>query len=265
MAEGTTHAQRLHATLSTLSDDDPRIDEEFFRIVDHDDIGHGDREPPVVLVGVVHDHPASVHRVSQIVSTLDPEIVGLELPRIAMPLFETYARVEDDHENAGGEMSAAIRAAGDARVVGLDMPDLGSLLSLARTMWRENVSSHTARSIADDVWRVSRHALAGRLVAAGLPLAMVGGDVGRRQRYDVTDADPPAVQAEHERRHVRRSRSLLEALDMPSSTRLVDDVRERSIGARLVDLQADASSPVVAVVGYDHLDRVVKSMERVDA
>lgn len=244
----------LQALLSNLRADDPRLEAEYVRIVDRDE------GAPVVLVGVVHDHPASIYRVQAFVDTLDPEVLGLELPRIVMPLFEKYAQADEEREDPGGEMSAAIRAAGDADVVGLDMPDLGSLVSLAKRMWRENVTSGTARSIADDVCRLYRHALAGRLVAAGLPLAIVGGDVHRRQRYEVTAADPPAVQAEHERRHVRKSSSLLNSLDLPSATRLIDDERERRIASRLVDLQVGSTSPIVAVVGYQHLDTVVEAM-----
>ncbi|MFC7081645.1 hypothetical protein [Halorussus caseinilyticus] len=39
----------------------------------------------VTLVGVVHDHPASVHRARAVVRERDPEVVALEAPPLAVP------------------------------------------------------------------------------------------------------------------------------------------------------------------------------------
>lgn len=242
----------LPYSLATLARDDPRLNVEYVRLLESDD------HAPVVLVGVVHDHPASIHRVRRLVEAVDPSVVGLELPQIATPLFEQYARLSESGEDAsaGGEMSAAIQTAGDARIVGLDMPDVASFASLARRMWTERVSSKTARAVFDDVWRLSRHALAVRLVATGLPAVLFDGDVERTQSYDVSSDDTPAVQAEHELRHVRRSAALLRSLEPPFATRLVDDVRERRIASRLAALRGETDGPVVAVLGYQHLDAV---------
>lgn len=286
--------ESLESLLTTLGASDPRIGDEYVRIVES--AGHA----PVILVGVVHDHPASIHRVRTIIDTLEPEVLGLELPSLATPLFEQFAGGEGDVETdsaglgaltdggsvdaeaaraenakgdvdpeapdgwtghaAGGEMTAAITAADDARIVGLDMPDRRSLTSLAATMWREGVSSATMRTVAEDVWRLSRHAAESRLVAAGLPQSIVKHELGGRHRYEVSPADPPAVQADHEHGHVRKSRALLQSLEPPAATRLVDDVRERSIGDRLTTLRTETTEPMVAVVGYNHLDRVAEAM-----
>lgn len=252
------NSSSLSDVVDELGAEDPRVSDEYVRIVD------SDRHAPVVVVGVVHDHPASIHRVDSLVDALDPAVLGLELPQVVTPLFEQYARHEP-HRNAGGEMSAAIRAADDdTHVVGLDMPDLRSLLRLGRTLWHERVSTRTARSVVDDVWRLSRHALAGRLIATGLPMTVVGTEVDRRQEYEVSHDDPPAVQADHEHSHVRRSRALMESFEVPSATRLIDDTRERHIGERLATLRTDpaaSTGPIVAVVGYNHLDRVVVALQ----
>jgi pheromone shutdown protein TraB len=312
--------ESLEARLDSLGANDPRVGSEYVRIVE------SGRRSPVVLLGVVHDHPASVHRVRTVVESLDPAVLGLELPPLVTPLFEQFAgHAGTDTENStkvsqsrredrstldgaladggtadaeetnrrtterdtaderaafpemhdetagksstspaavgpGGEMSAAIEAAGDARVVGLDMPDGRSLTALATTLWRERVSAETARTVAYDVWTLCRHAVEGRLVAAGAPANLAKHDLMRQHRYEVTTDDPPVVQADHEHSHVRRSRALHQSLEPPRATRLVDDVRERRIGTRLAELSAETTEPVVAVVGYDHLDRIAEAM-----
>src|SRR6056297_2195481 len=94
---------------------DPRMNDEYVRRLP--DAG-------VTLVGVVHDHPASVHRAREVVRERDPDVVALEAPPLAMPLYETYARESRTPPTFGGEMSAAAQAAReeDAEVVGIDGP-----------------------------------------------------------------------------------------------------------------------------------------------
>jgi hypothetical protein len=65
-------AERLRAR------EDPRLNEDFWRVVSGDG---GD----VILVGVVHDHPSSCHRVRTLAEEFDPDVVGLELPPLAIP------------------------------------------------------------------------------------------------------------------------------------------------------------------------------------
>ncbi len=96
--------------------DDPRITEQFCR---HLEGSAGD----LILLGVVHDHPASVARVERVLEAVDPDVLALELPSAALPLYRTYAAGgadESDSPRFGGEMSAAIRASPDVDVVGID-------------------------------------------------------------------------------------------------------------------------------------------------
>ena len=85
--------------------EDPRLDEEYLRC-----LPGTDRHGPVLLVGVVHDHPASIARVVRMVETFPPDTLALELPPLAMPLFRRYAADSQQPPRLGGEMSAAIQS-----------------------------------------------------------------------------------------------------------------------------------------------------------
>ncbi len=101
------------AVASSLGDDgDPRLTPETVRCVP----GRGDRG--VVVVGVVHDHPASLFRVAHLVETVEAAVLALELPPLAVPLFRLYARDDRTPPRLGGEMSVAVRAAGSPRETG---------------------------------------------------------------------------------------------------------------------------------------------------
>ena len=67
---------------------------------------------PLLVVGCVHDHPASVFRARSLVESLAPDVVAVELPGLAVPLFERVGRTADEGpDSVGGEMSAALPAA----------------------------------------------------------------------------------------------------------------------------------------------------------
>lgn len=224
--------------------DDPRLSGEYVRIVDDD----------VVLVGVVHDHPSSIFRSRAVVEAIDPATVALEIPDGLVPLFRQYAA--DDSES-GGEMVAAIGAA-DGEVVGIDLPDRGSLRELAGRLRREDISLGAKARAAATAARLYAHTIRGRLVAAGVPSRWLGRDPGAIRSYDCSSADAPARQAEHESVHVSRSRSLSRAFVPPETTRVLDAAREAAMVERIDELRREGS--VVAVLGYDHVDAVADEL-----
>ena len=58
--------------------DDPRVTDRWCR-----------RGPAtnVTLLGVVHDHPASVARARIVAEAMGPDVLALELPAAAVPLY----------------------------------------------------------------------------------------------------------------------------------------------------------------------------------
>lgn len=230
--------------MEALAGDDPRLDGQYVRIIDA-------TPQPVVLVGVVHDHPASVYRARRTVAALDPGVVALEAPDAVTPVFAAHAR---DEEAAGGEMTAAVSAAGDADVVGVDAPGQGTLRSLGTVLADERPSVAAVAGTLRTLGRIGAHAARGRLQAAGVPARWLGGEFDRSQSYDCTAADSAVEQAAHEATRLERSTSLLRAFDPPPAMRVLDAVRERQMGRRIASLAA--SDVVVAVVGCSHLDGV---------
>ncbi|NIB98548.1 hypothetical protein [Halobacterium sp. R2-5] len=206
---------------------------------------------PVVLVGVVHDHPASVHRARAVTEAVDPPTLAVELPDALVGLFASYAETTDA---AGGEMTAAIDAAPDADVVGIDAPDLGSTRELVAEVRDARPSLDATARIARAFGRLVSRTTRGWLHAAGVPASWLGDVPGEAQRFDCSLSDPPAEQAAHETAHVRRSTSLLRTFEVPAATRVVDAARERYMARRLAALREE--SLVVAVVGFSHLEEI---------
>lgn len=240
----TTDTADLRRRLDALADTDPRLDGAYVRLVD-------DTPNPAVLLGVVHDHPASVARVRAVVDTVDPDVVAVEAPDVLTPAFTEI-------DGAGGEMTAAAdAAAADAEVVGVDAPGRGTLRSLASVVADEQPDAGTVASALADLGRLGAHAVRGRLQAAGVPEQWLGGAFERTQSYDCPPDASPAEQASHEASRVSRSTSLLRAFDPPPATRVLDAVRERQMGRRLAALAGgDDDSVLVGVVGFSHLDAV---------
>ena len=223
---------------------DPRVTAETVRCLP----GRGDRGA-VLVVGVVHDHPASLFRVAHLVETARPAILALELPPLAVPLFRSYARDGRTPPPLGGEMSGAIQAAGDARGVGIDGPSLRYLWVLAG---RVGTDTSVVRAVVRDTLGDVRQAVTtriGAVVGRYTPLrAQVYDHIG----YEVTMFDSPAEQAAHELAHVERQRTFMRAVQVPAGRRAVDDAREATMLGRLRTLRRQGD--VVAVVGLDHLD-----------
>ena len=233
--------------------DDPRITPQFCRHL------HGDG--PVTLLGVVHDHPASVARVELLLEQLEPDVLALELPAAALPLYRRYAHegTNDEPPAYGGEMTAAIRAAPDADVVGIDAPNWSFVRRLATRLLADRVAPSTARRVLSSLGGATRTALTCRVAATVSNATSTTIACDDPIEYACSTDDSPARQAEHERSHVAGVKTLLQLQataddgdDELSATGYRDETREACMIDHLESLREDGS--VVAVVGVDHLD-----------
>lgn len=235
-------------------DGDPRIAAEHVRCRPGDDtLG------TVLLVGVVHDHPASVYRAGHVVERFEPDALALELPALSVPLFRLYAGDGYSPPRLGGEMSMAILAGSDVPAVGIDAPNAAYLRRVARRLLTDGVSPSVARRVVRDV-------LAGYVRAIACRVASVVGSVTPfRPRlythipYDASLLDDPAEQADHETAHLERHRSFIDAVETPPVTRLIDGTREATMADRVERLRREGD--VVAVVGFGHLDPLSELIE----
>ncbi|WP_247002620.1 hypothetical protein [Halosolutus gelatinilyticus] len=234
--------------------DDPRVTPRFYRCVP----GHADRD--VHLLGVVHDHPASIARVERVLETIDPDVLALELPAAALPLYRAYADGGDaGPPRFGGEMSAAIRAAPDADVVGIDAPNWSFLRRLVARLVADRVSPSTARRVISSVGGATRSALTCRIAATLTHATSMTIACDDPIEYGCTRADPPAEQAAHERSHVAGVQALLRSVDTDRSALAYrDKTRERCMVDRLES--ARSTGDVVAVVGVDHLEALATAL-----
>jgi hypothetical protein len=228
---------------------DPRLRADSVEFVP----GTHDREP-VCLVGVVHDHPASVARVRKVVSALSPDVLALELPPSGVGLFERFAADGASPPSRGGEMSAAIQATPESRVVGIDAPSRRFAGVLGATLQEGDVDRETIAGITRRTTSLTAHAVACWAAGTAKRLSLPFPDVAPQLEYDCEHADPPRVQAEHEAGHVRRSQSFLAAVDAPAGQERFGELRESAMASRVRSLRTDES--VVAVVGFDHLEAV---------
>jgi len=232
---------------------DPRLDERWFETLPGDD-GTG----TLVLVGAVHDHPSTVHRVAETVAGLSPDVLALEVSPLAVGLFERTARhTSDRHEY--GEMTAAVRACEDARVVGVDAPSADWCRAFGTYLTTERPSARDAWDVLGGAASIGRHAARYRIAAAAGRLPGVDPTVDPPEPFAVDATDPPAEQARDERRQASRSRSLLAAADLPPAVERLDALRESAMASRLAALRDDGD--VVAVIGRSHLDPVRKRLD----
>lgn len=233
-------------------DTDPRIPADSVRQV-------SGARGTVTLIGVVHDHPASTYRASEIVSELDPDVLALELPPLAVGLYEQYARDTRSPPPFGGEMSAAIQAAPTERVVGIDGPTPGFLARLGRTLIRERASLATVRRMFEYLRTATRTALTCRAAAALASLTSVRVEVDPPIEYETDGTDDADRQATDERRQIRRARGVLNALEPPRAVRFRDTAREAHMADLLGRLRR--TGDVVAVVGHGHLDPLTERLD----
>lgn len=232
--------------MTTGHGDDPRLETPYVETFD----GTGE-DGTVTLVGVVHDHPASVYRVRTVVDAAAPDVLAVELPPLAVPLYETYADSEESPPVFGGELSAAIQAAETGDVVGIDGPSPGFVRELGRWLVRERASRTTVSRSLRSLLSITGTALTCRVAATlgrHTPLRVA---VGSATSHGTTREDPPAEQAADERRQIRTAVSVMDAFETPSS-RSRSESRERHMADRLATVRTRGD--VVAVVGAGHFD-----------
>lgn len=234
---------------------DPRIDPDQLRLYNGPDGG------PLLVVGCVHDHPASTFRARALVESLRPDVVGVELPGLALPLFERVGRDSNGHPSAGGEMSAALAAAADvgAERAGIDTLGPRFARSLLSELRRESASLDTIKRVLGSVSDVAGHALACRLSAALGPFGTTAPVHDRAYEHDIAPDAAPSTQAEDEHRQLTRSLSVLRAFEQPLANDVVDAAREETMVANLAEVREDGS--VVGVVGFDHLSGITELLD----
>lgn len=235
------------------SDDLLSADSQYFRRIE----GRENRSA-VTLVGVVHGHPASAHRVRRLVEAVDPDTVALELPSLAVALASVRARDVAVPPRAGGEMSAAVQAA-SGRVEGIDAPSVGYVRHLFSYCRHEGVSVRTLRNLFGDLLRSTRQSIRWRLAATIERRLGASLDVGRSDRHDVDGDEPLATLIENEDRHVSITRTFRNATETPASVDVVDSIREHAMAEHLDRLAA--AGDVVAVVGLSHLDPIAEQLQ----
>lgn len=237
-------------------DSDPRVTGEYVRQASTE-------SGTLTLVGVVHDHPASTHRVQQVIETIDPAVLALELPPVSIPLFEQYAETDRTPPAFGGEMSAAIQAAETGSTVGIDRPTGGFFARLAHKLLRERPSLETVRGVLANAASTTRHAIRCRVAAAIARRSSIRLEVDAPVPHDISSTASPDEQARDEREQVERSRSFMNAFEdaTPSRASQIEDAaREAEMARRLSERRTDGDT--VAVVGIHHLDSLA---ERLDA
>ncbi|WP_255170642.1 hypothetical protein [Natrononativus amylolyticus] len=225
--------------------DDPRITDQFCRRVVDDGA--------VTLLGVVHDHPASIARVELVLEAASPDVLALELPPAAIPLYRMYARDPSPAPRFGGEMAAAIRAADGVDLRGIDAPSWSFLRQLVHRLVGERVAPSTARRVLSSVGSATRTAVTCRLAATLTHATSMTVAYDDPIEYDCDHTDSPERQAAHEQAHVAGVQALLGGADA-SAVAYRDETRERCMIDRLEAARRQGS--VVAVVGVDHLEAI---------
>ncbi|WP_418285712.1 hypothetical protein [Halorubrum sp. DTA46] len=231
--------------------DDPRITGEHLRSIDTP-------TGTVTLVGVVHDHPASVFRVRTVVTDRVPDVLALELPPLSLPLFERYAEDTRTPPVFGGEASAAIQASTTDRVVGIDGPTLPFLRRLAVTLYRKGGSIGTVRGILHGLASVTKNTLRCRLAGSLAAVTSIRLEVDSPVTYATSRVDSPERQAENEHSQITRARAVMDAFEPSRAASFGDDVRETHMADRLAEFRNDGD--VVAVVGRHHLEPIAEQL-----
>lgn len=228
--------------------DDPRIDERFVRRYPADD-----RRGAAIVVGVAHDHPASVYRVAAVGRVFAPDVLALELPGPSVPLYRLFAAGRS-LPRQGGEMSAAIGAAPDATAVGIDVPSVATARSLFAGVREASLSPPEVGTVLGDVVAIGVHSARQLLAAVLLRATAMPVADDAAMVHDVSAADSPADQARDEATIAAAGAALFDALEKPAPARVLDEARERAMAARIQAHRREGT--VLAVVGIDHLSGI---------
>jgi len=241
-----------------MKDEDPRMASEYVRRV-----STSGEDGDVVLVGVVHDHPASKHRVRAVIRDVMPDVLALELPPLAVPLYERYASDEHSPAHCGGEMSVAVGSARTNRVKGIDGPTPAFLRRLLGNLYRDGASCLTVSRVLSGLTSITRRAVLCRVVATVMSLTPIHLAVDWRIDHDCDRTDDPADQAVDERRQIRRTEAAMSVFTESEATYVRKTTREAHMTRRLSALRTEGET--VAVVGIDHLDAVAGRLNGVQS
>lgn len=236
---------------------DPRLDSGYISCVPGG-TGFGS----ILLIGVVHDHPASVFRVHAVLEELTPDVLALELPPLAVSLFRLYSKDSFMPPRLGGEMSMAIKAAESARVVGIDSPNRTFLRQLAGWVADGRIPRTLFRDLGRDLISSTAHAMACQFGAAIGSITRLRLRLYSHIEYDCSIFDSPTVQADHEASHLAKQQALIRSIEVPQARQLIDELRDESMATQLIDLSLEGD--VIAVVGVEHLDPLLERLHRVD-
>ncbi|MFC4439407.1 MULTISPECIES: hypothetical protein [Natrialbaceae] len=232
--------------------DDPRITEQFCRRI-------AGAQSDLILLGVVHDHPASVARVERVLEAVQPDVLALELPPAAIPLYRAYARDGASPPRFGGEMSAAISATADATVTGIDAPNWTFLRRLVSRLIADRTSPSTVRRLFSSLGGATREALRCRLAATLTRATSMTVARDDPVEYDCDHDAPPERQAAHERSHVASVQALLGSVEAADDALVYrDETREECMVDQLEEIRSRGD--VVAVVGVDHLEPLATAL-----
>jgi len=244
----------LLPSMTTPNDTDPRLETRYM-----DTISGTDDRGQVTLVGVVHDHPASNYRVRTVLEEKSHDVLALELPPLAVPLYEEYAATERVPPALGGELSAAVQATSTTDIVGIDGPSVGFVRALGRRLYRERASLDTVKRSAQSLLSITGRALACRVAASVAERTPWTVRVGSSTTHPTSQRDLPDRQAADEQRQIRTATAVLDALESSPSSRYRSESRERYMADRLETLRQRGD--VVAVVGAGHFDTLCRYVD----
>jgi pheromone shutdown protein TraB len=228
--------------------DDPRLTGDHVRRL------QSTRETELTLVGVVHDHPASKYRTRSIINTVNPDVLALELPPLAIPLFTEYANDTRVPPTYGGEMSSAIQAVDTADVVGIDGPTVEFACSFFEKLLTEHHLKGTMRKAIHNLASVSKHAALCRLACVLARRANLTVEVDEPVSHDCSWDDDPKIQATDEHSEIRQAKTVMNVFETSEANALRKRLREDYMANELASLPEDKR--VVAIVGIGHLDEV---------
>lgn len=221
-------------------------------------VGTGD-SGTVTLAGVVHDHPASVSRVRRVVRAAEPDVLALELPPLAVPLYEAHATEGETPPALGGEFSAAVQAATTDDIVGIDGPSQRFIRMYLGRLASERVPLTTVGRSLRSLLSASGTAIACRIAAWFTRRTPLRVGVGSPTPHETSWVDPPGERDADESREIQSAITVRETLEPPPSVRYCSGTRERYMADRLSTVRERGE--VVAIVGAGHFSPLSEELD----